>query len=105
MNEPRSHSDPNVCRVTLVGPATRNEKTKPLRLQSWSGREWRRLILELRVGSEACPDWDHANVCLNAIQDLVKLSDGLMSDDVVSALRTHMQIVSYETFRGPPKGH
>lgn len=61
------------------------------------------MIVHLAVGSERCPDWDHANLCLTAIQDLVKLNDGLLTDQVIEALRTHMEIVHYETFRGPPK--
>jgi hypothetical protein len=96
-------SDPNLCRVTLVGPAAPANKRALLRLGPWSRTEWRKLILELRIGSDRCPDWDHANLCLTAIQDLVKIRDGLMSDDVVAALRAHMEVVSYQTFRGPPR--
>jgi hypothetical protein len=95
--------DPNLCQITLVGPAAHGNKRSLLTLGPWSRTEWRKLILELRVGSERCPDWDHANLCLTAIQDLVKLSDGLMSDEVVAALRAHMEVVSYQTFRGPPR--
>jgi hypothetical protein len=97
-------SDPNVCRLTLVGPASkRTERPSPLKLQIHNPPQWRRLVLELRVGSERCPDWDHADLCITAIQDLVKLADGYMSDEVVTALTTHMEVVSYETFRGPPR--
>lgn len=93
-----------VCRLTLVGPASkRAPRPSPLKLQIHNPPQWRRLVLELKVGSERCPDWDHANLCVTAIQDLVKLADGYMSDEVVSALTTHMEVVSYETFRGPPR--
>jgi len=95
--------DPSVCRLTLVGPAAkRAARPSILKLQIHNPPEWRRLVLELRVGSERCPDWDHANLCLTAIQDLVKLADGCMSDEVVQALTTHMEVVSYETFRRAP---
>jgi hypothetical protein len=96
-------SDPNVCRVTLVGPAARHASRSLLRFTPWYRPEWRKLIVQLQVGSERCPDWDHANLCLTAIQDLVKLSDGFLTDEVIDALRTHMDVVTYETFRGPPR--
>ena len=72
-----------------------------LRLKPWTRSEWRKLVVEVRIGTERWPDWDSANVCLSAIKDLVKLSDGLLSDSVVSALQTHVDVVSFETFRGP----
>ena len=92
-----------VCRVELLGPSSRTEKANPLRLSLGSKPQWRKLVLELRVGSERCPDWDHANICLTAIKDLVKLNDGFMTDAVVEALKTHMDIVSYETFGSRPR--
>ncbi len=91
-----------LCRVELLGPSARTEKAKPLRLLLGSKPEWRKLVLELRVGSERCPTWDHANICLTAIKDLVKLNDGFMTDAVVEALKAHMDIVSYETFHSRP---
>jgi hypothetical protein len=56
-----------------------------------------------RVLSGAGPTWTHAAVCLTALQDLLKLGEGFMTDAVVDALKAHMQVVSYETFRGPPR--
>lgn len=91
-----------LCRVELMGPSARTEKANPLRLSLGSKPEWRKLVLELRVGSDRCPNWDHANICLTAIKDLVKLNDGFMTDAVVEALKAHMDIVSYETFRSRP---
>jgi hypothetical protein len=85
-----------------LGPSAKTEKANPLRLSLGSKPEWRKLVLELRVGTERCPTWDHANICLTAIKDLVKLNDGLMTDAVVEALKAHMDIVSYETFRSRP---
>lgn len=95
-------NDPNICQVTLVGPATTQTKRNLLRFSPWSGTEWRRLVVQLRVGTERCPDWDHANLCLTAINDLIKMSDGMLTDDVVKAIRAHLDVVQYETFRGPP---
>ena len=94
-------ADPNLCRVTLVGPVGRGQRRNLLRLKPWSRAEWRKLIIEIRVGSERWPTWDSANVCLTAMHDLMKLSDGLITDDVVKALQTHVDVVSFETFRGP----
>jgi hypothetical protein len=103
MESPATTEEPKLCRVTLEGPASRAPRRGFLSLCRASRSEWRRLTLELRVGSERCPNWDHANLCLTAIQDLIILSDGLMTDDVVKALRTHMDVTSYETFRRAPK--
>lgn len=99
-----SDSEHTVCRLTLVGPASkRAPRPSPLKLQIHNPPQWRRLVLELKVGSERCPDWNHANLCVAAIQDLVKLADGYMSDEVVTALTTHMEVVSYETLSAPPR--
>jgi hypothetical protein len=96
-----SETTANTCRVTLVGPSGRSTRSSMLRLKPWSRGQWRKLVVEVRVGTERWPTWDSANVCLSAIKDLVKLSDGLLSDEVVNALSTHVDVVSYETFRGP----
>ncbi len=91
----------DLYRVTLVGPASRSERRNLLRLKPWSRSEWRKLTIEIRVGSERWPTLESANVCLTAMKDLLKLSDGLLSDEVVRALQTHVDVVSYDTFRGP----
>ena len=97
------NEDPNLCRVTIVGPAAKEEKKRLLRLKAWTGPEWRRLIIEIRVGTERWPDWDQAKVCLCAIQDLIKMNEGFLNDAVIQALTTHVDVVSYQTFNGPPK--
>ena len=91
-------SDSDVCRITLVGPASRQAERSLLKLKLRSQRDWRRIVLELRIGSERCPDWYHANICMNAIKDMLKLADGFLTDEVVTALRTHMDVVSFETY-------
>jgi hypothetical protein len=103
MESQSTTAEQKMCRVTLEGPASRAPRRRLLFFCRSSRQEWRRLTLELHVGSESCPDWDHANLCLTAIQDLIKVSDGLMTDNVVKALRTHMEVVSYETFRSKSK--
>jgi hypothetical protein len=98
-----SSSDPNLCRVTLVGPAAKEQKRNLLRLKPWSGSEWRRVVIEMKIGTDRWPTWDQANVCLCAIQDMLKLTDGYLTDEVVNALTTHVDVVKYETFRGAPR--
>ena len=100
MNE--ETTEPNLCRVTLVGPAQPEEQRSLLPWKSWSKPEWRKLIIEVRVGSERWPDWDAANLCLTAMKDLVTLNEGFITDEVVTALKTHVDVVSYEILRGPP---
>jgi|688.fasta_scaffold63811_5 hypothetical protein len=88
--------------LTLVGPSQRGERRSLLTLKPWSGTEWRRVVVRLDVGSEECPTWERANVILTAVQDLLKLAGGVLSDEVIDALKEHMRVVSYERFRGPP---
>jgi hypothetical protein len=90
-----------ICRVTLVGPVNPPKGEQPPAAKLWSGSPWRRLIVELEVGGPSCPNWDHANVCLTAIQDLIKMNDGFMSDELIEAISTHMKVVAQENFRGP----
>jgi hypothetical protein len=90
-----------ICRLTLVGPVNAAHGEKSVTSKLWSGSPWRRLVVELEVGGPTCPNWDHANVCLTAIQDLIKMNDGFMSDEVIEAISTHMKVVAQENFRGP----
>ena len=101
VEESLSESVEGTCRITLVGPvnSATDERSKLSRL--WSGSPWRRLVVEIEVGGEDCPTVDHAKVCITAIQDLLKMNDGFMSDEVVEAISTHMRVVAQENFRGP----
>lgn len=87
-------------RMTLVGPSG-TKAPKLLRLGPWTRSEWRKIIVEVQVGSAECPDWDHANRCVQAVQDLIKFSNGNLTDHVLDALKTHMNVISFQTFRGP----
>lgn len=88
--------------LTLVGPSQRDQRRNLLKLKPWSGTEWRRVVVRIDVGSDKCPSWDDATVLLTAVQDLLKLANGILSDDVINALKTHTTVLSYERFRGPP---
>jgi len=88
--------------VTLVGPTGAAQRGF-LKYAPWTTEEWRRVVIQLDVGSPDCPSWDDAAIRLNAIQDLIKLSEGRLSDIVVDALKAHLAVVSCETFRGRPK--
>jgi hypothetical protein len=83
-----------VYRIELEGPSVNTTPRSLFNLMSGPSPEQRNMALELCVGSERCPDWDHANLFLTAIQDLIKLTDGCMTDEVVKALKTHMTVVS-----------
>jgi hypothetical protein len=96
-----TNQDPNLCRVTLMGPSGRNEKANLVRLKLGKPAQWRKLVVELKVGTERWPDWSSANLCLSAMQDLIKLNDGYLTDEVVTALQTHLDVVSYETVARP----
>jgi hypothetical protein len=98
MNE---SSDPNLCRITLMGPAERSQKANLVRLKLGKKAEWRKLVVELKIGSERWPDWSSANVCLTAMQDLIKMNEGFLTDEVVQAIQTHLDVVSYEIVNPP----
>ncbi len=95
-------NDPNLCRITLMGPAERSQKANLVRLKLGKRAQWRKLIIELKIGSERWPDWSSANLCLTAMQDLIKINDGFLTDEVVGAIQTHLDVVSYEIVP-PPK--
>ena len=61
----------DVCHVTLVGPAYFGPASPLIALLPWTQPEWRRIVLEFQVGTELCPDWDYANLCLTAIEELI----------------------------------
>jgi hypothetical protein len=56
----------------------------------------------MQVGTEECPDWSHVNLCMTAIQELVAMANGTISDDVLAALRAHVDVVDVQTLRSPP---
>jgi hypothetical protein len=95
--------DPDLCSVTLVGPAHFGPASPLLALLPWTQPEWRRLTIAMRVGTDQFPDWDHVNLCLTAIEELLLMADGLISDEVLGALQANVEIVSLESFRGPPR--
>ena len=95
-------NDADVYQVTLVGPAHFGPQSPLLSLLPWTKPEWRRLTVELQVGTDYCPDFEHLDLCLTAIEELMTMADGLLSDEVIDAIRTHLPIVSFETFKGPP---
>jgi hypothetical protein len=84
-----------------MGPAGRSEKANLVRLKLGKKAEWRKLVVELKIGSERWPDWNSANLCLAAMQDLIKVNDGFLTDEVVRAIQTHLDVVSYETVGTP----
>lgn len=87
--------------VTLTGPVSLGPASILYSLLPWNRPMWRQITIQMHVGSERCPDWDHVNLCMTAIQDMILESDGLISDDVLDALRAHLDVVEVRTFRGP----
>lgn len=91
-----------VWQVTLTGPKTFGPSSPLLALLPWNQPDWRRITIQMIVGSDACPDWEHVNLCMTAIQDMISMEYGLITDSVLQALETHVNVVDVETFRGPP---
>jgi hypothetical protein len=95
--------DQDICHVTLEGPAHFGPSSPLIALLPWTQPEWRRIVVEFHVGTDQCPDWNYANLCLTAIEELIMMADGLLSDDVLQAISANVPIVSLESFRGPPR--
>lgn len=89
------------CHITLVGPRGEKARSKMLRLGPWTKNEWRRLVVEFKVGTEQFPDWDSVNTCMQGVQDLIKVNQGKLTDTVIDALSANLKVIKYETFRGP----
>ena len=98
-----STAEQTLWEVTLTGPATFGATSILHSLLPWTKPEWRKVTIQMNVGSEECPDWDHVNLCMTGIQELITMAEGLLSDEVLGALRAHLDVVEVETFRGPPK--
>ncbi len=100
-------SGQNIHHFTLEGPATAEPATISslffLRKKPGKKTEWRRIKVQMNVGTESCPSWDHLNLILTAVQELVTMNEGFISDTVVEAIRTNLQVVDYKTFQGPPQ--
>lgn len=92
-----------IWQVKLSGPRSLGSTSVWSLLNPWNKTEWRAVTIQMRVGSEECPDWDHVNLCMTAIQDLITMADGTISDEVLAALKAHVDVVTVETFRGAPR--
>jgi hypothetical protein len=98
-----STSERTLWEVTLTGPTTFGPSSILHSLLPWAQPEWRTVTIQMSVGSDSCPDWDHVNLCMTAIQELITMADGFLTDEVLGALQTHLDVVEVKTFRGPPK--
>lgn len=89
--------------VKLSGPTSLGPPSVWSLLNPWSKPEWREITIQMRVGSEDCPDWNHVNLCMTAIQDLITIANGTISNEVLAALQAHLDVVEVRTLRGPPR--
>jgi len=94
--------DTTTWEVTLSGPATFGPSSILYSLLPWNQPTWRQVKIQMEVGSESCPDWDHVNLCMTAIQEMITMSGGLLSDEVLSALQEHLDVVEIKNLRSPP---
>jgi hypothetical protein len=87
---------PQRYQILLEGPATLEPTERGL---FGSYREWRSITIELEVGSPECPDYEKLQLILTAIQDMIKIAQGTLSDAVIAALSTHTKIVDTQQTR------
>lgn len=97
-----SGTESNVWEVTLAGPATFGPSSLLQSLLPWNQPVWREVKIQMLVGSDRCPDWDHVNLCMTAIQEMITMSGGLLSDEVLSALQEHLDVIDVRTYKGRP---
>ncbi len=88
-----------IWEVTLSGPKALGDTSFWSLLNPWSKPDWREITIQMRVGSEECPDWEHVNLCMTAIQDLIIMANGTLSDEVLAALQAHVHVVDVRTSR------
>ena len=89
--------------VKLSGPTSIDAPSLWSLLNPWNKAEWREITIQMQVGSEECPDWDHVNLCMTAIQELITMANGTISDEVLAALQAHVDVVDVRTLRAPPR--
>ena len=89
--------------VKLTGPRALGSTSLLSLLNPWSRPEWRQITIRMQVGTEECPDWNHVNLCMTAIQELVAMANGTISDEVLTALQAHVNVVDVQTLRSPPR--
>ncbi len=89
--------------VTLSGPTSLDTPSLWSLLNPWNTSEWREITIQMRVGSDDCPDWNHVNLRMTAIQDLITMANGTISDEVLAALQAHVDVVDVRTLRAPPR--
>jgi hypothetical protein len=92
-----------IWEVKLSGPTSVAIPSLWSTLNPWKKTEWREITIQMEVGSDDCPDWDHVNLRMTAIQELITMADGTISDDVLAALQAHLTVVDVRTLRAPPR--
>jgi hypothetical protein len=89
--------------VKLSGPTSVDTPSLWTLLTPWNKPEWREITIQMHVGSEDCPDWNHVNLCMTAIQELITMTHGTISDEVLAALQPHVDVIDVRTLRAPPR--
>jgi|GEM_PF-1996969 hypothetical protein len=89
--------------VKLSGPTSVDTPSLWTLLTPWNKPEWREITIQMHVGSEDCPDWNHVNLCMTAIQELITMAHGTISDEVLAALQAHVDVIDVRTLRAPPR--
>jgi len=92
-----------VWEITLSGPRSIGSTSLWSLLNPWNKPEWREVTIQMKVGSEGCPNWDHVNLCMTAIQELIMMANGTISDEVLAALQAHVDVVGVQALRPPPR--
>lgn len=90
----------DVWEVKLSGPSVHGDTSLWALLMPWNRPRWREVTIHMKVGSEECPSWDHVNLCMTAIQDMITMANGAISDEVLAALQAHLNVTHVETLAG-----
>lgn len=75
-----------ICSVTLSGPEFPPQSFSLVKPSTWSAPATKEVRLQMQIPSADCPDWEHANRYLMAIQLGLLSEEGCVTTSFTSAL-------------------
>lgn len=86
-----------IVTARLTGPSSAKPKLSLLKPPTWRNSPDNSISIQLVVGSDSCPDWGHATVCLDAMKMALQLEDGFLTPELRDALKQNLPVVNAGT--------
>lgn len=83
-----------IVTVTLTGPSSAKPNLSLLKPSTWLKAQDGSISIQLVVGSDSCPHWRHATVCLNAIKMALQYEGGFVTPNLRDALAKNLPVVN-----------